>query len=408
MAHFFPALAHTDTMGFFDENNHRRLMSVRALLPESIAANFLISLSFDESIHYAPEIDLGDSNVSFRPTMPEIKTVFVDCGAFHYVGEDSPKFKKGGYVTSKTAFDEYMQRHVEKNPNINYLLCSPDHIISPESSDDEFEKRRGFILQSAKGFLKRVEGVQNVTPIGVVHGRNSDERADIAKELINLGYDYIAFGGLVPLARNTLEVLTQIGGISDLNNPTIDPESAFGLCLANGCNTHIFGLNSPEWYRWWKRIGITSFDGSKLSQEGAANGIIWKESFDNPKPTSGMDLYERLQIKNIEFREWIQSGNMHILKTSDDGFLDFNNFAWDYLMAARCTSERCPQSHVKHNCDPRVTGSIEHNMGRMVLNSHTFDAIMRRIDQLCDRANSRPPNSKEKWLDQWKQIEVGK
>ena len=85
MAQFFPALAHTDTMGFFDENNHRRLMSVRGLLPESIAANFLISLSFDESIHYVPEIDLGDSNVSFRLTRPDIKTVFVDCGAFHDV-----------------------------------------------------------------------------------------------------------------------------------------------------------------------------------------------------------------------------------------------------------------------------------------------------------------------------------
>ena len=108
------------------------------------------------------------------------------------------------------------------------MFSGPHHL--PESSDDEFEKRKNFILQSAKGFLKRVE-VQNVTPIGVVHGRNSDERADIAKELINLGYDYIAFGGLVPLARNTLEVLTQIGGISDLNNPTIDPESALGLCL---------------------------------------------------------------------------------------------------------------------------------------------------------------------------------
>ena len=154
MAQFFPALAHTDTMGFFDENNHRRLMSVRGLLPESIAANFLISLSFDESIHYAPEIDLGDSNVSPRLTMPEIKTVFVDCGAFHYVGEDSPKFKKGGYVTSKTAFDEYMQRHVGKNPNINYLLCSPDHIISPESSDDEFEEGRTSFYNRQRVFSK--------------------------------------------------------------------------------------------------------------------------------------------------------------------------------------------------------------------------------------------------------------
>ena len=31
----------------------------------------------------------------------------------------------------------------------------------------------------------------------------------------------------------------------------------------------MFGLNSPDWYRWWKRLGVDSFDGSKLSQEGA-------------------------------------------------------------------------------------------------------------------------------------------
>ena len=35
---------------------------------------------------------------------------------------------------------------------------------------------------------------------------------------------------------------------------------------------HVFGLNSPEWVRWWHRLQIDSFDGSKLSTEGAANG----------------------------------------------------------------------------------------------------------------------------------------
>ena len=127
-----------------------------------------------------------------------------------------------------------------------------------------------------------MEGIHNITPIGVVHGRDSGERVEIALSLIQLGYDYLAFGGLVPISRNPLEVLNQVGGRIDLANPTIDPKSALGLCMINRCRTHMFGLNSPEWYRWWRRIGVTSFDGSKLSQEGY-NGVIWVQML-NPNP----------------------------------------------------------------------------------------------------------------------------
>ena len=59
----------------------------------------------------------------------------------------------------------------------------------------DFSRRRDFILQSAEGFLKRVEGIRNITPIGVVHGRDSGEKAEIALSLIQMGYDYLAFGG---------------------------------------------------------------------------------------------------------------------------------------------------------------------------------------------------------------------
>ena len=74
---------------------------------------------------------------------------------------------------------------------------------------------------------------------------------------------------------------------------------------------------------------------------------------------------------------------------------------------SRCTSQRCPQSHVEHNCDPRVTGSIEHNMGRMVLNAHTFEELMLRIDKLCDLADSEPIAAGKEWLKEWKRVEVG-
>ena len=403
MTKFFPALAHTDSIGYFDAEGNRKVMSVRPLLSEKFSSNFLISLSFDETIHYEKSGDIGDHNSVIKLSEDIIETVFVDCGAFHYFDESSPRFKRGGFVTSKSAFDEYMLRHVDKNPKVKYLLCSPDHIIGNFMSDIEFEKRKHFIISSAKSFLKRVQGKSNITPIAVVHGRTKKERYNMAKELIEIGYEYLAFGGLVPVARNQAHVLEQIAGISDLNNPVIDPESAIGIAKKSDCKIHIFGLNSPEWYRWWRRMRITSFDGSKLSQEGAANGIIWKYEIKSMEPVSSKDLYTRMKIKDIKSRIWQLEDGIYKLKTSEDGFLDLNHKGWKYLQTASCTSNRCPHRKNKHNCDPRVTGSIEHNMGRMIINAYSFEKIMKNIDELCDVSNYKINDSR---YDNWRKIVI--
>ena len=68
-----------------------------------MASKFLVSLSFDESVHYASNDAFGDMVLRSQQTKPNISTVFVDCGAFHYVNDDAPKFKRGGYVTSKNS-----------------------------------------------------------------------------------------------------------------------------------------------------------------------------------------------------------------------------------------------------------------------------------------------------------------
>ena len=86
MAKFFPALAHTDSIGYLDERGKRNLMSVLRLLPENMQKRALMSLSFDESIHYDTTLEDGDKK---SPSLAEIgmaklEEVFVDCGAFHY------------------------------------------------------------------------------------------------------------------------------------------------------------------------------------------------------------------------------------------------------------------------------------------------------------------------------------
>lgn len=407
VAKFFPALAHTDSIAYFNQEMNRKVMSIRGLMPEEMSSRFLTSLSFDESIHYESGDDFGDFKSPIDVSSSPPKEVFVDCGAFHYKNLEVPRFKTGGFASALTAFENYQKRHLSRESKCDYLLCSPDHIIPPGSDDKLVQERMKFTLSNAIEFIDLVQNESSVTPVGVVHGRTLEERVKMTEELIGFGYEYLAFGGLVPLARNPGEVLGQLTGTPSIsgNEVGIDSNSPIGIAKEKGVKTHLFGLNSPDWYRWAKRLGVDSFDGSKLSTEGAVNGIIWVENEFSLKeiPTNASKLYRRLQVKKISTREVKTKNGWNNFVFSKDGDLSFDNPAWEYLQSARCTSPKCPHGPESHFPDPRVTGSIEHNMGRTILNSWTFQSLMNKIDSICELAIT---TDDEVVRDNWGPIEV--
>ena len=77
--YFFPAFAHTDIIPFF-ENDRRETMSIRRLFPEEMQRRFLISLSFDEKIHYALNSENGDQSAlrECNPPLNDVEDIFVD------------------------------------------------------------------------------------------------------------------------------------------------------------------------------------------------------------------------------------------------------------------------------------------------------------------------------------------
>jgi len=394
MSRFFPALAGTDCIGVFLQGKTRSTQSILRHIPEKMATSFLTSLSFDESIHY----EVGT---------PEV--VFVDCGAFHYVGETVPRFKRGGFVSAFTAMQEYQERHLHrKGAAKRYLLCSPDHIIAPDASDSVAFERTEWTLSVAQDFIEACQSLpSNVTGVAVVHGRTMEERASMTRAYIEMGFRYIAFGGLVPIARKEEVVLQQIAGLSPDSLIGPSSESPLGIAAAAGCSTHMFGLNSPDWYRWWRRLDVTSFDGSKLSQEGARNGIIWYlEEFDvdNP-PATANGLYSKTKIKQYQGqRKWnMGDSGLFELTIEDSSELDTDAAGWEFSMTRECTNPTCGAcKEGPHTADPRTTGSIDHNMGRTIVNAHVFDEVMRRIDQLIERAeNSDPSDSR---FNPWRKL----
>ena len=74
-------------------------------------------------------------------SMPSIARVFVDCGAFHYANRAVPAFKKKGFVTAMSTWEEYQSRHLINEGVESFLLCCPDHIIAPDANDDVAKNR---------------------------------------------------------------------------------------------------------------------------------------------------------------------------------------------------------------------------------------------------------------------------
>ena len=77
---------------------------------------------------------------------------------------------------------------------------------------------------------------------------------------------------MVPYSTKQNQVLDIVAGIKDIENPIIESDSILGRCRKDGIKLHVFGLNSPEWVRWWYRLQLDSMTDQNYLQKGLQNG----------------------------------------------------------------------------------------------------------------------------------------
>lgn len=119
-----------------------------------------------------------------------------DCGAFAYVDEYEPPY----------SVDEIVDFYADGQFTHG---CSVDHIIFEYQEtefdfafdDSEVRRRQEITLSNAAEFItKSRDRIGNhFTPVGVVHGWSPKTMAEAAAELVKMGYNYLALGGMVPL-----------------------------------------------------------------------------------------------------------------------------------------------------------------------------------------------------------------
>ena len=466
-SNFFVSLAPADNMGRFpnlDEGDFGRISLIN-LFPPNVKENLLFSMSFNSDIHYDTmygKLDpIGAETILLEYQKELPKRMFADCGAYQFRNLSNPILPNKRKSNAKNAWIEYKKRHLEKGYSWEeILLCAPDHIIcrvksytaeenaiiknmtndekaifkhnNPPKDRDftvkEFNQRVEFNKKQAKAFFKIVKDQKQVTPVGVIHGhrdfeKDSDERKRRLSELLDYGYKYVALGGMVPYSGDKKKALKIIAGIEDLENPVIAKDSILGICKDKDVKLHVFGLTSPDWYRWLYRLGVDSFDGSKLATEGAVNGIYWilndgkGSGREVPKrPEKVTDLYRKVNIKHLKSKDWKWEMN-------EDGLLcpitpnEYKGVALEcscpacaYLRSARCPSKRCQITKnfptLRHTCEPLMRGSNEHNMGRAAHNAHVYGELIKKIKQLNKKANECLLEGENEWLKNWASVRV--
>jgi len=166
--------------------------------------------------------------------------IFGDCGAFTYHKEYEPPYSSEGMAEF---YEDGGFTHG----------CSVDHIIFDfreglsglEGGSEEERRRLDITLENAKTFIKASKNLSNrFTPLGVIQGWSPASMAEAARQLVAMGYEYLAVGGTVSLSARQLKAALQ----------------AIRESIPVSTKLHVLGFGKVDDISSFSSFRITSFD----------------------------------------------------------------------------------------------------------------------------------------------------
>ena len=174
-----------------------------------------------------------------------------DCGAFSYVREDEPPYSVDEVV------DFYEECGFDYGISVDHVILGyiPDALGTSRTVREapaEWEDRQKLTLELAAEFLRRQRAINaDFDPLGVAQGWSPASYAEAVQKLQEIGYDYIALGGMVPL--KTAEVEACLNAIQDIRHP----ETRF----------HLLGITRTELVKNYEHYGVVSFDSTSAFRQ---------------------------------------------------------------------------------------------------------------------------------------------
>jgi hypothetical protein len=163
--------------------------------------------------------------------VPREFPILGDCGAFDYIASEVPPYETNDIL------DYYTRLGFDYGVSI-------DHLIVP-AFEAQKEFRYELTIHNAEQFLKehRAQGLR-WEPIGAVQGWDPTSYANAARRYVEMGYRYIALGGLV--RSSTPEILQVLEKVHKVVPQTV--------------KVHLFGLARFRAITDFVRLGVHSID----------------------------------------------------------------------------------------------------------------------------------------------------
>ncbi|MEA5506970.1 tRNA-guanine transglycosylase DpdA [Halotia wernerae UHCC 0503] len=189
-----------------------------------------------------------------------------DCGAFGYIKLEVPPYN------TVEILDYYEKLKFDYGVSIDHL------IVGPFAEPGVREKRYNLTLQNAEEFISKHQKIgYTFTPIGVAQGWNPETYADAVKKLVEMGYDYIAIGGV---ARTpTIEILEILKEVYQNLTPNT--------------RLHLFGVGRIDALPYFCHLGVTSFDSASPLRKA------WFDAVENYHTLSGK-AYAAVRIPFVD------------------------------------------------------------------------------------------------------------
>lgn len=171
-----------------------------------------------------------------------------DCGAFSYINELKPPY------STEWVANLYNSLGFDSGISVDHLIV--DKITINQNGKEETHKltkkekevRRQVSIENAEKFLRyHKENNCKFTPIGSAQGDSIKDYLDSVKKLIEMGYDYVALGGLVP--RQSDYILKLVQSVSKLLKTT-----------NKSVKLHLLGLLRQNLLPSFRDLGVYSFD----------------------------------------------------------------------------------------------------------------------------------------------------
>lgn len=226
-------------------NPHARDLYAHEVFPDRVYDGILVSrMALGESGPKRAAAERIGMRAYLR--LPANLLLLGDSGAFGYLRDRLPRFEPAELVDyyARLAFD---------------LGVSPDHAIVPEFTDQR-EFRYDLTLRNAEEFLRlhRASGYF-FTPVGAIQGWDVASYVEAASALVNMGYDYLALGGLARSRTPEVEeVVTSVIG-----------------AIPNHVRLHAFGISRPLLLARFLELGVASVDSASPIRQA------WLSATDN-------------------------------------------------------------------------------------------------------------------------------